>query len=189
MTTTDNGDTKTKSTTSHEPHDWRGPQQTSQLEAVAPYKDPQVGIEAGIFPSGVPVPADVSVTIQAKRAKVSGQPLAQVYSVCTQPRSLVYCEQHMPRPPVVLGACKSFADLVDSSTLNRVKGFEEWILCAGTFAEIQEGLQVGLVQGCQQVGEPNHVQVRAVHQAVDVGQTFGSGVTSVGTQHGFPRWS
>ena len=35
------------------------------------------------------------------------------------------------------------------------------------------------------MGEPNHVQVLAVHQAVDVGQTFGSGVTSVGRNTAF----
>ncbi len=74
--------------------------------------------DAGVTPSGASVPFQGASSLGAGEQRTAGkcQPLAQVYSACTQPRSQVYGWQHMPRPPAVVGACKPFGSLPLLST-------------------------------------------------------------------------
>jgi hypothetical protein len=64
MTTTENDDITTKARRATSPMTGEGRPRPSP-EAYSPYKDPQVGIEAGILPSGVPVPAHGLISMHA----------------------------------------------------------------------------------------------------------------------------
>ena len=93
-----------------QPHDWRGPCLSPGGSAIQ---------EAGVTPSGASVPAPGLVfrdVLDNTVLPAFQQPAACAsYSTYAQPRSPVYCEQHMPRPPAVVGACKPFGSL---STIN-----------------------------------------------------------------------
>ena len=85
-------------------------------------QDPQVGEEAAGIPSGVGRPGPgTDIPPGGRRAKCTAgkcQPLAQVYSAYTQPPSPVYSEEHMPRPPAVVGVANPSA----SSTRHTTQG-------------------------------------------------------------------
>ena len=89
-------------------------------------QDPQVGIEACILPSGVTRPGGGTDFPAGPARPVLPTDKCSAactgFSAYTQPPSRVYCEEHMPRPPAVVGACKPFADLVNSSTIHSTQG-------------------------------------------------------------------
>ena len=120
MTTTDNDDKTTEARRAT----FNAPGHGHHLPAGAPYK------VAGGAPKRRPsVPAGSLIIVQSPNGPARPvlpcfQPPAACTGYCayTQPRSQVYSEQHMPRPPVVVGTCKPLADLVDSSTIQSTQG-------------------------------------------------------------------